>query len=225
MDYGTNSKRTRAVPLRQTTGILHRAWLVAALVAAVLAVAACSRSEPQAKFQASDITGVSWGKDFHLFDPSGAPRSLADYRGKVVMLFFGYTNCPDECPTTLAKMAQAVDRVSKDGQRVQGLFVTVDPARDTPAVLAKYVPAFHPTFVGLSGNEATIAATTKDFKVFAENQKADEHGYYTVDHTSGIFVFDPQGRLRLFMGPKIWVDAMVHDLKLLLGDATGSAQE
>jgi protein SCO1/2 len=211
--------------MREDAGVAHRAWLVAALLAAVLALAACSRSEPQLKFQASDITGVSWGKDFRLFDPSGAPRSLADYRGKVVMLFFGYTNCPDECPTTLAKMAQAVDHVSKDGKRVQGLFVTVDPARDTPAVLAQYVPAFHPTFVGLTADEATIAATAKDFKVLAENQKLDEHGFYTVDHSAGIFVFDPQGRLRLFMGPKIWVDAMVHDLKLLLGDTTGSAQD
>src|SRR6266508_2040384 len=100
----------------------------------------------------------------------------------VVMLFFGYTNCPDECPATLAKMAQAVDRLGADGKRVQGLFVTVDPKRDTPAVLAKYVSAFHPTFVGLSADEATTAAMVKDFKVLAEPQKADEHGYYGVDH-------------------------------------------
>jgi protein SCO1/2 len=140
------------------------------------------------------------------------------------MLFFGYTNCPDECPATLAKMAQAVDRLGADGQRVQGLFVTVDPARDTRTVLAKYVPAFHPTFVGLSADEATIAAMAKDFKVFSEAQKGDEHGHYTVDHSSGIFVFDTQGRLRLFMGSKIWVDAIVHDLKLLLSEASTSDQ-
>ncbi len=133
------------------------------------------------------------------------------------MLFFGYTNCPDECPTTLAKMAQAVDRLGEDGKRVQGLLVTVDPVRDTPSVLTKYVAAFHPRFVGLSASKTTIAATAKDFKVFYETGKPAKSGIYTVDHTSGIFVFDPQGRLRLFMGPKIWVDAMVHDLKLLLG--------
>src|SRR6266496_879246 len=186
------------------------------------ALAACSRSGSTEKFQASDITGVKWGRDFHLFDSTGAPRSLADYRGKVVMLFFGYTNCPDECPATLAKMAQAVDRLGTHGRRVQGLFVTVDPKRDTPAVLAQYVPAFHPTFVGLSADEATTAAVVKDFKVLAEPQKPDEHGYYTVDHSSGMFVFDAQGRLRLFMGPKIWIDAMVHDLKLLLSESSTS---
>lgn len=191
--------------------------------AALLVLAACSRTEPGEKFQASDVTGVNWGRDFHLVDASGAPRSLADYRGKVVMLFFGYTNCPDECPTTLAKMAQAVDRLGEDGKRVQGLFVTVDPARDTPAVLARYVPAFHPSFVGLTADVATIKATAKDFKILAETQKPNEQGFYTVDHSSGIFVFDTQGRLRLFMGARIWVDAMVHDLKLLLRD-TPAAQ-
>src|SRR6266498_2853377 len=197
-------------------------WRTAVLGVAVLLLAACSRGDPKEKFQASDITGVTWGRDFHLFDPAGAPRSLADYRGKVVMLFFGYTNCPDECPATLAKMAQAVDRLGTDGRRVQGLFVTVDPARDTRAVLAKYVPAFHPTFVGLAADEATTAAMVKDFKVLAEPKKADDHGDYTVDHSSGIFVFDAQGRLRLFMGPKIWIDAMVHDLKLLLSESSTS---
>ncbi|MEO8567135.1 MAG: SCO family protein [Betaproteobacteria bacterium] len=196
--------------------IARRAWLSAALVAAALLIAACGRSEPGVKFQASDVTGVKWGRDFHLTDPTGAPRSLADYHGKVVMLFFGYTNCPDECPTTLAKMAQAVDRLGEDGKRVQGIFVTVDPTRDTPALLARYAAAFHPSFVGLTASEAVIAATAKDFKVFYEPQPHDDRGSYGVDHNSGIFVFDPEGRLRLFMGDKIWVDAMVHDLELLL---------
>ncbi len=212
------------VRLTRAGEVADRIWRAAALAAVVLVLAACSRSEREEKFQASDITGVNWGRDFHLVDPTGAPRSLADYRGKVVMLFFGYTNCPDECPATLAKMAQAVDRLGEDGKRVQGLFVTVDPARDTPAVLTQYVPAFHPTFVGLTGSEATIAATAKDFKVFSAAQKTDNHGSYTVDHSSGIFVFDAQGRLRLFMGAKIWIDAMVHDLKLLLRERPESTQ-
>ncbi len=196
----------------------HRLWLAVPLMAAVLVLAACSASEPAVKFQARDITGVDWGRDFHLVDTTGATRSLADYRGKVVMLFFGYTNCPDECPTTLAKMAQAVDRLGEDGKRVQGILVTVDPARDTPAVLAKYAAAFHSSFVGLSASEMAIATTAKDFKLFYAAGKPAESGVYTVDHTSGIFVFDPEGRLRLFMGSKIWIDAMVHDLKLLLNN-------
>lgn len=214
---------TGAAMTRIATG-RRRLCMALSLLALAPALAACSRSGSTEKFQASDITGVKWGRDFHLFDPAGESRSLADYRGKVVMLFFGYTNCPDECPAALAKMAQAVDRLGTDGRRVQGLFVTVDPVRDTRAVLAKYVPAFHPSFIGLSADEATITAMTKDFKVLAEPQKADDHGYYTVDHSSGIFVFDTRGRLRLFMGPKIWIDAMVHDLKLLLSEAPTSDQ-
>lgn len=203
--------------LRRTT---H--WRRVGLVAVTLAVAACTASEPREKFQASDITGVSWGRDFHLVDPAGARRSLADYRGQVVMMFFGYTNCPDACPTTLAKMAQAVERLGADAKRVQGLFVTVDPVRDVPAVLAQYVPSFNPTFVGLSGDPPVIAATAKEFKVFFEAQKPGSNGFYTIDHQSGIFVFDARGRLRLFMGPNIWVDAMVHDLRLLLGESAAS---
>jgi protein SCO1/2 len=139
-----------------------------------------------------------------------------------VLLFFGYTNCPDACPLTLAKMAQAVDRLGAEGQRVQGLFVTVDPARDTPAVLAQYLPRFHPSFVGLSADAATTAATTKEFKLFAEAQKTDDRGLYEVAHTSGIFVFDTRGRLRLFMGDKVEVDSMVHDLKLLLNEESAN---
>ncbi len=113
-------------------GASFRRALRVATLCAVAALAACGWSENKPKFQASDITGVDWGKDFHLVDVNGTSRSLAHYRGKVVMVFFGYTNCPDACPTTLAKMAQAVDRLGADGQRVQGLFVTLDPARDTP---------------------------------------------------------------------------------------------
>ena len=204
--------------MMRVKGTQQRAMLATIVIFVALALPACSRNEPKEKFKAADITGVDWGRDFHLIDPTGARRSLADYRGKIVMLFFGYANCPDECPTTLAKMAQAVDQLGPDGQRVQGLFVTVDPARDTPALLAQYVPTFHRSFVGLWGDPATIAATAKDFKVFYEAQKADANGFYTVDHQSGIFVFDSRGRLRVFMGPNIWVDAMVHDLRLLLNE-------
>lgn len=205
------------------SGRVHPAlWLAAAGVLAALVLSACEQTSPKPKFQASDITGVGWGKDFRLVDFTGTPRSLADYRGKVVMLFFGYTSCPDECPATLTKMAKAEDQLGPDGRRVQGLFVTLDPARDTTAVLRQYVPAFHPDFVGLSADPATIARTAKSFKVFYELRKPDANGYYTVDHSSGIFVFDTRGRLRVFMGANIWVDAMVHDLKLLLDEDAAS---
>ncbi|HEY8802953.1 MAG TPA: SCO family protein [Candidatus Dormibacteraeota bacterium] len=202
--------------------VAERNWLTAVLLAAMLALAACSRSDSHEKFQGADVTGAQWGRDFHLVDSAGQPRSLADYRGKVVMLFFGYTNCPDECPTTLAKMAQAVDRLGADAKRVQGLFATVDPDRDSPATVARYARAFHPSFVGLSADRAATAVTAKEFKVFYEGQKADDRGFYTVDHASGIFVFDGDGRLRVFMGANVWVDAMVHDLRLLLKETSSS---
>ena len=183
---------------------------------ATLVLAACGREDARHKFQSTDITGVEWGKDFHLTDHSGTPRSLADFRGKVVVVYFGYTHCPDMCPMTLANMAQAVERLEDDGQRVQGLFVTVDPARDTAAVLAQYVPAFHPTFLGLYGNAETIAATAKDFKVFYAAQQPNKKGVYTVDHNSAVFVFDTTGRLRLYVNTDTEVEVLVHDLKVLL---------
>ena len=198
------------------------ARLSAACLATLLALSACGAGESAPKFLAADVSGVEWGKDFHLFDAAGAPRSIADYRGKVVMLYFGYTSCPDACPATLAKMAKAVDRLGTDGRRVQGLFVTLDPARDTRPLLRQYVRAFHPAFVDLSADVSTTASTAKEFKVFFEVQKPDSRGFYTVDHSSGIFVFDARGRLRVFMGPNIWIDAMVHDLTLLLQDSQGS---
>jgi protein SCO1/2 len=181
-----------------------------------LTLAACDQEAPAPKFQANDVTGSNWGRDFELIDQNGAPRSMADYRGKVVLVFFGYTHCPDECPTTLAKMAQAVNRLGLDGDRVQGVFVTVDPSRDTPAVLAQYVQAFHPKFVGLTANRPTIAATAKEFKVSYDSRNPDKSGIYIVDHNTVIFVFDGTGRLRLLTRADMGVNAMVHDLNLLL---------
>lgn len=203
--------------------MIGRPWLVAAFIVAIVILVACDSSARKGKFVSTDITGVDWGRDFHLVDSSGVPRSLRDYRGKVVMMFFGYTNCPDKCPLNLAKMAQAVDRLGPDGQRVQGLFVTVDPARDTPAVLAKYVRAFNPSFVGLTADAATLEATAKDFKVYFAAEKSDEAGCYMVTHNGSIFVFDSEGRLRLLMNDSTPIDTMVHDLKLLLHEAPRAA--
>jgi protein SCO1 len=186
------------------------------LVAVVALVAGCGREPRRPAFQATDITGVGWGGDFHLTDHHGRARSLEDFRGKAVMLFFGYTHCPDMCPSTLAKMAAVVEQLDPQGQQVQGLFVTVDPKRDTQEVLTQYVPALHPTFVGLRADEETTAATAREFKVFYQAQKPDERGNYTVDHMGGIFVFDPGGRLRLYVRPESSVDAIVHDLRELL---------
>jgi protein SCO1 len=185
-----------------------------------LALVACDdhtgSPSASARFASSDITGVSWGRDFHLIDHTGKPRSIADFRGKVVMLFFGYTHCPDQCPTTMAEMAGVRGKLGENGRRVQGLFVTVDPARDTPQVLAQYVSAFDPTFLGLYSDENTTSALAKEFKFFYRAQKADAHGNYSVDHGSAIYVFDPTGRLRLLMKPEMSIDAMASDVGRLL---------
>jgi len=174
------------------------------------------RDRLRSPFKATDISSVTWGRDFRLTDHHGQPKSLADFKGKVVLLFFGFTHCPDICPTTLADMAKVVGKLGKDGDRVQGLFVTVDPKRDTPPTLAKYVTAFNPGFLGLYGDEAGTAALAKEFKAYVAAQPADAHGHYSVDHTSAIYVYDPRGRLRLLMGPERTVDSMVADISLLL---------
>jgi protein SCO1/2 len=186
-----------------------------ALVACLVGLIASGCSEPP-KFNATDISGVDWGKDFSLTDHTGQTRKLADYRGKAVVLFFGYTQCPDICPTTLATMRDAVGLLGADAARVQVLFVTVDPARDTQQVLAQYAPWFHPSFVGLYADEATIAAMAKDFKIFYAKQPGKDPGSYSIDHSAASYIFDPQGRLRLTVRHGETPDRIAADLKLLL---------
>lgn len=195
--------------------------LVPVLLALTLVACSDRAGPPSAPspFKSTDITAVDWGRDFHLTDHNGKPRSIADFKGKVVMLFFGYTHCPDLCPTTMAEMAQVRSKLGEDGRRVQGLFVTVDPQRDTPQVLAQYVPAFDPSFLGLYGDENATAALAREFRFFYSAQKADAQGNYTVDHGGGIYVFDPQGRLHLLMRPGTGIDAMADDIALLLKEA------
>ena len=185
----------------------------------VLLVALAAGCGPDApKFKASDVTGTAYGRDFRLTDHTGKPRTLADYRGKAVVLFFGYTQCPDVCPTTLSELAEAMKRLGPDADRVQVLFVTIDPERDTPELLAHYVPAFDPRFVGLYGDAAATARTAKEFKVLYQKQPGPTPATYTMDHSAGTFIFDPQGRLRLYVGYGQGPDVFVHDLRALLHD-------
>lgn len=185
-----------------------------------LALAGCSERQPAAapssRYNGVDLTGVDWGRDIRLTDHEGRPRSLADFRGKVVLLYFGYLHCPDMCPTTVAQMAQVRARLGADRDRGQGLFGTVDPARDRPAVLGQYVTAFDPTFLGLWGDEAATAAAAREFKVFFAAQPPGAHGNYNVDHSGGVYVFDPNGRLRLMLRPGATLDAMAADVAQLL---------
>jgi protein SCO1/2 len=181
---------------------------------AVLLLVACEAGGP--KFAASDVTGSAFGRDFALRDPDGHERTLADFRGKAVVLFFGYTQCPDVCPTTLATLAETMKRLGADADRVQVLFVTVDPDRDTAALLRQYVPAFDRRFLGLRGDAEATARTAKEFKVIYEKVPGATPGSYTMDHSAGSYVFDPQGRLRLYVANGQGPDVFAHDLRELL---------
>jgi len=165
-------------------------------VVLLAALTGCGAQGPQ--FKNVDITGADYGKDFSLVDHTGKTRTLDDFRGKAVVVFFGYTHCPDVCPTTLAELKMVKDRLGADGERLQVLFVTVDPERDTQEALARYVPAFDPTFIGLRGDAAATAKVAKDFKVFYQKVPGSTPDNYSIDHTAGSYVFDPEGRLRLF---------------------------
>jgi len=166
------------------------------------------------RFKSTDITGADYGKTLELTDQTGRVRRLEDWRGKVVVLFFGFTHCPDVCPTTLADLAQAMKSLGPDAERVQVLFVTVDPERDTPDVLGKYVGAFDPRFLGLYGDAAATQRAAREFKVFYEKRKTADG--YSVDHSGQTYVIDAQGRLRLFVRPDRLASDLPEDLKTLL---------
>lgn len=164
-----------------------------------------------------DLSGVDYGKDFHLTDYNEKPRQLSDFKGQDVVLFFGYTHCPDVCPTTLSDLALALKKMGNDAAKVQVLFVTVDPDRDTPQILKKYVPSFNPTFLGLYGNAAETKAAAHEFHVFYQKvQIEDDMKNYAMDHTAGCFVFDPSGRLRTYMKYGEKPAEMARDLESLL---------
>jgi protein SCO1/2 len=192
--------------------------LVAAVALCALA-AGCGSDGP--RFRATDVTGASFGRDFALTDHTGKPRTLADFRGKAVVIFFGFTQCPDACPTTMATLAAAMKELGPDADRVQVLFVTVDPARDTPQLLAQYVPAFDPRFLGLVGDDAATERVAKEFKVIYQKQPGKTPSSYTVDHSTGTYVFDPQGRLRLYVSHGQGPDVFAHDLRELLKASPG----
>ncbi len=190
------------------------------LLACLLALAACDPPQkPKASFSNTDVTGLDYAKGFSLTDHHGQKRSLDDFRGKVVLVFFGFTHCPDVCPTTLSEMAGIMKSLGPDAHRLQVLFITLDPARDTPALLADFVPAFDPSFIGLTGDQASIDAVAKDFKVFAQKVPGKDGNSYTIDHTAGSYVFDRHGRIRLFVRHGQPGDGLLTDLKQLLAGA------
>ncbi len=184
------------------------------LLASAAVLAACGESKPQ--FSAIDISGMDYAKDFQLPDANGQVRTLQDFRGKAVVVFFGYTQCPDVCPTTLSEIAQAKQLLGPDGAKVQGVFITVDPVRDTPEVLKAYMANFGPDFIGLRGTPEQVEATAKEFKVYYKKVEGKTAGSYTMDHSAASFVYDPQGRLRLYTRYGTGPQALAGDLKQLL---------
>jgi len=189
----------------------RRFWSIITCSLALLA-AACDSGAP--RFKSTDITGVDYGKTLELSDPGGRVRRLEDFRGKVVVVFFGFTHCPDVCPTTLADIAGALKTLGPDADRVQGLFITVDPERDTAADLERYVKAFDARFIALRGDLPATQRVAKDFKIYFEKRKQGDT--YTVDHSSQTYVIDPQGRLRLLVRPDRLSTDLADDLKTLL---------
>jgi protein SCO1/2 len=187
--------------------------IVAAIAAAML-LAACSPEAPT--FKGADITGASFGRELALADHHGKARTLADFRGKAVVIFFGFTQCPDVCPTALSALAEAMRRLGPDATRVQVLFVTIDPERDTADLLSRYVPAFHPSFLGLRGDAEATARVAKEFKVLYQKVPGQTPDTYTMDHSAGLYLLDPQGRLRVFESHGQGAEAIAHDLAQLL---------
>lgn len=172
-----------------------------------------------AKFQGVDITGADYARDLPLTDQNGQRRSIKDFAGKVVVVFFGYTQCPDVCPTTLGELAEVKQSLGADGERLQGVFVTVDPERDTPELLKAYMESFDPSFVALRGTADEMAAVAKDFKIFYRRVEGQTPTSYTMDHSAGSYVYDTQGRLRLYHRYGSGAQALAADVRTLLEQA------
>lgn len=185
---------------------------LAALVLALGLLAGCA---PE-KFKSTDVTGADFARTLDLTGHDGKRHTLADFNGKVVLVFFGYTQCPDVCPTTLARFATVAKELGPDADNLQVLFVSVDPERDTQELLAKYVPAFDSRFLGLFGDAEATARTAKEFKVMYQKQPGKTEQTYTVDHSAGTYVFDKAGRVRLFLRHEAPIEDVVDDLRLLM---------
>lgn len=192
---------------------MQRRSVLLSLAAAGL-LSACSQGKPQ--FSSIDMTGADYARDFQLPDQDGKPRTLKDFQGKVVVLFFGYTQCPDVCPTTMTELAQVRKLLGPDGDKVQGLFVTVDPERDTPEVLKAYMANFDPSFIALRGSPEQLAAMAKDYKVFFKKSEGKTPTSYAMDHSAASYVYDTKGQLRLYTRYGTGAPALASDIRLLL---------
>ena len=180
-------------------------------------VASAPASAPAPAFTNTDVTGLGYAHDFALKDFNGTPRTMMDFKGKAVVIFFGYTQCPDICPTAMHDLGEVMKQLGPSADKVQVLFITVDPERDTPQLLSQYVPAFDKRFLGLTGTLPEIDKTAKDFHVYYQKVPGKTKDSYSVDHPAGLYIYDPEGRIRVFAGNTAAMDSIVHDLKILLG--------
>jgi protein SCO1 len=176
-------------------------------------------SDKKSDFAAIDVTGADYARGFSLTDHNGQPRSVRDFAGKVVVVFFGYTQCPDACPTTMAELAEVKKLLGKDGERLQAVFITVDPERDTPEVLKAYMTNFDPTFLALIPSTAALPALAKDFKVYYKKVEGQTPTSYSMDHTAGSYIYDPRGKLRLYTRYGSGAAALAADIALLIKGA------
>lgn len=199
---------------RQT---LQRLAACALLAGAAGFLAACSDSKPA--FSSVDVTGVDYAKSFELTDHNGQVRHLTDFAGKAVLMFFGYTQCPDVCPTTMTEMIEIKKALGQDGERLQVLFVTVDPERDTPELLKAYMENFDPSFLALRTTPEKLVELTKDYKIYYKKVEGSTPTSYTMDHSAGSYVYDPKGKLRLFTRYGSPKEALTKDIQTLLGGA------
>jgi protein SCO1 len=190
---------------------------------ASLVLAGCDRVkalfEPGTKFNSIDITGAQYARNFVLVDAQGRERTMADFQGKIVAIFFGFAQCPDVCPTALLELAQVKQALGADGDKLQGIFITVDPERDTPEVLGPYVQAFDPSFVALRGSLEQTAAVAREFKVYYNKVPGKTPDSYTMDHSAGLYVFDTQGRVRLFARHGMGAEPLTQDIRRLLASS------
>ncbi|WP_428292303.1 SCO family protein [Hydrogenophaga sp.] len=194
----------------------RRALLAAAFGSATLLMLGCSEKvEP---FSGIDITGADYATAFSLTDHNGQPRTLADFKGKVVVVFFGFTQCPDVCPTSMSELAEAKRLLGPDGERLQGLFISVDPERDTPEIMKQYMASFDPSFLALYAAPDALPALAKSYKVYYKKVDGPTPTSYTMDHSAGSYVYDPQGRIRLYHRYGTGPAALAGDLKRLLAE-------
>lgn len=202
----------------QRRRVLKNLVLSASALAATALLMGCKPKSTS--LEGVDISGAAYGKDFPLPDAQGKHRSIQDFAGKVVAVFFGYTQCPDVCPTTLQELAEVKELLGAQGDRVQGVFISVDPERDTPEILQAYTQAFDPGMVALTGTPEQIAAVAKDFKVFYKKVEGKQPGSYTVDHSAGLYVYDPKGQLRVYHRYGQGAQALAKDVQALLNEST-----